>query len=261
MNFAMVNFFNMKNVSVSIVSHRQEAMISQLLLDLDRFCQNSLCEVILTSNLPEELSFQVADFSFPLHILNNSEIKGFGSNHNQAFHISRGDLFCVLNPDIRLTSNPFDGLSHCLTASSIGVVAPKIVGPSGAVEDSARRFPTFKKILRKVISKHWTSDYSLLDKPVDVDWVGGMFMLFRRNVFEKISGFNERYFLYYEDVDVCARLNLAGLRVVVNPSVQVVHHAQHSSHRNLKYLRWHVGSLLRFLTSSEYRQLKRLGRL
>jgi N-acetylglucosaminyl-diphospho-decaprenol L-rhamnosyltransferase len=88
-----------------------------------------------------------------------------------------------------------------------------------------------------------------------------MFMVFNRAVFDQVGGFNERYFLYYEDVELCARLQLAGLRVVVKPGAQVVHHAQRSSHRNLKYLRWHVGSLLRFLTSSEYRQLKRLQRL
>jgi hypothetical protein len=94
-----------------------------------------------------------------------------------------------------------------------------------------------------------------------VDWVAGMFMLFAKKTFERLNGFNERYFLYYEDVDICARLNLAGLKVMVNPAARVVHYAQHSSHRSLKYLRWHISSLYRFLTSHEYRQLKQLGRI
>jgi GT2 family glycosyltransferase len=251
----------MQNISVSIVSHEQGEMIFQLLLDLEKFCKNSLCEVLLTINKPEALSFTMEDFSFPLRILHNSESKGFGTNHNHAFRACHGDFFCVLNPDIRLTSNPFDALFLYLCSSNIGVVAPKILSPAGQVEDSARLFPTFTKILRKLVSRAWTADYLLQESPIDVDWVGGMFMLFRRSVFEKVSGFNERYFLYYEDVDLCARLNLVGLRVVVNPSVSVVHHAQHSSHRSLKYLRWHVASLLRFLNSSEYRQLKRLRRI
>jgi GT2 family glycosyltransferase len=220
-----------------------------------------LREVILTLNLPEELPFHLGDFSLPLRILNNSEVRGFGSNHNQAFRAAQGDYFCVLNPDIRLLHNPFVNLQDCLGDPGLGAVAPMVLRPSGLVEISARRFPTFLKILFKAFSKKWTVDYILQDKNVDVDWVGGMFMLFRRDVFGKFGGFDEGYFLYYEDVNLCARLNLAGLRVVVNPSVQVVHHAQHSSHRNLKYLRWHVGSLLRFLTSSEYQQLKRLNRL
>jgi N-acetylglucosaminyl-diphospho-decaprenol L-rhamnosyltransferase len=71
-----------------------------------------------------------------------------------------------------------------------------------------------------------------------------------------LHGFDERYFLYYEDVDLCGRLCLAGLRVVVCPDSQVVHHAQRSSRRSLKYLRWHLASMLRFFLSPVYRQLK-----
>ena len=239
----------------------QAPMIFTLLLDLEIHCRKSLQEVILTLNLPEDLAFDTHDFSFSLLVLRNSTPMGFGANHNQAFKSSRGSLFCVLNPDIRIDQNPFDALSLILRDSSVGVTAPMVLGISGAVEDSARRFPTFRKILQKLFFREWKSDYSLQRVPVDVDWVGGMFMFFRRSVFSPLNGFNERYFLYYEDVDLCARLNLAGLRAIVDPSVQVVHHAQHTSHRNLKYFRWHVGSLLRFLSSSEYRKLKRLNRL
>jgi GT2 family glycosyltransferase len=248
-------------ISVSIVSHLQATMILALLLDLEKHCSSTLQEVILTLNLPEELAFVESEFSFPLLILRNELPLGFGANHNQALRSSTGEFFCVLNPDIRIGKCPFDELSHSLGDPTVGVTAPMVLGVSGLVEDSARRFPTFTKILRKVFSRHWTSDYLLQGQLVDVDWVGGMCMLFRRDILEKFVGFNERYFLYYEDVDLCARLNLAGLRVVVNPCVQVVHNAQHSSHRSLKYLVWHVKSLLRFLTSSEYRQLKRLNRI
>jgi GT2 family glycosyltransferase len=248
-------------VSISIVSHHQCDIVSQLLCDINLHCKNSTIEIILTLNVPEALSFNVSDFRFPIRIINNCSPIGFGANHNQAFKISKGDFFCILNPDIRISSCPFDILLTGLGGPLAGVIAPKILGHSGLVEDSARRFPTFKKILRKLFSRHWKSDYALVGKLVDVDWVGGMFMVFSRTVFARMEGFNECYFLYYEDVDLCARLNLAGLRVIVDPSVHVVHHAQHTSHRSLKYLRWHVGSLLRFLNSSEYRQLKRQNRL
>lgn len=239
----------------------QAAMVFSLLLDLERCCNSSLHEVILTLNLSEKLAFAEGEFSFPLLILRNSMPMGFGANHNQAFQSSTGDFFCVLNPDVRIDRNPFDALLDELCDSKVGVMAPLILGASGVVEDSARRFPTFSKILRKVFSRDWKSDYALQESSVEVDWVAGMFMLFRRSVFAHFNGFNDRYFLYYEDVDLCARMNLAGLRVVVDPTVHVTHHAQHSSHRSLKYLRWHVASLLRFLSSSEYRQLKRLKRI
>ena len=252
---------NYADLTISVVSHSQCIFVKQLLNDINQHCKESKIEFILTLNVEEELPFGINDFSFSIKIIKNMYPIGFGANHNQAFAMATGFYFCVVNPDIRIDKNPFAELSLGLRDSTVGVIAPLVLGVSGNVEDSARRFPTFTKILRKVFSRHWTSDYPLQDKPVDVDWVGGMFMLFRRAVFAQFNGFNERYFLYYEDVDLCARMNLAGLRVVVNPAVQVVHHAQHSSHRSLKYLRWHLGSLLRFLTSVEYRQLKRLNRI
>jgi GT2 family glycosyltransferase len=236
-------------------------MVRTLLTDINNYCTGYPLEVILTQNLPEELCLNFDDLSFPVFVHSNSAPKGFGENHNQAFSHANGQYFCVMNPDIRLRSNPFQLLLSGLVDSSIGMLAPLVLGPDGTVEDSARRFPSFIKILKKVFTKTWTPDYVLQDKPVDVDWAAGMFMLFPRNIFEEVKGFNECYFLYYEDVDICARLHLAGLRVVVCPSSRVVHHAQHSSHRSLKYLRWHITSLVRFLTSTQYRQLKRLHRL
>jgi hypothetical protein len=92
---------------------------------------------------------------------------------------------------------------------------------------------------------------------VTADWVAGMFMLFPRTVFAQLNGFDEDYFLYYEDVDLCGRLALAGWRVVVCPASRVVHHAQRSSHRSLTYLRWHITSMLHFFLSPVYRQLCR----
>ncbi len=229
--------------------------------DLEKFCPDQPIELILTLNIQEAVAFDLASLSYPVKIIRNSSPKGFGANHNQAFKCAQGDFFCVVNPDIRLNKCPIPVLISCLQDRSIGTVAPKVLSPSGSVEDSARHFPTLQKIVSKLRHRIRAPDYLLQGDRIDVDWVAGMFMVFTRAVFHQIAGFNERYFLYYEDVDICTRLHLAGLRVVVEPGVQVVHHAQRSSHRSLKYLRWHVTSLFRFLSSPEYRQLKRLHRL
>lgn len=247
--------------SISVVSHGQMRLVLNLMNDIQNFCSGHSIELILTLNISEAVDFDLGAFSYPIKIIKNEASKGFGENHNQAFRAARGNYFCVVNPDIRLHDCPIATLIDRLQDRSIGIVGPKVLSPTGSVEDSARRFPTFNRVIKKVFHRQVAPDYSLSGNVVDVDWVAGMFMVFDRRVFQKISGFNERYFLYYEDVELCARLQLAGLRVVVEPSVQVVHHAQRSSHRNLKYLWWHSGSLLRFLTSTEYRQLKRLRRL
>lgn len=242
-------------LSVSVVSHGQMALVAGLMQDIHVHCKELDIELILTLNLDEEPLFEPSDFFYAIKVIRNPEPKGFGANHNQAFKQALGQYFCVINPDIRFESDPFSALlTHVKTPAS-GVVAPWVVGPAGELEDSVRRFPTPFIILSKVFGQHKKSDYSLATTGVEPDWVGGMFMLFPRQVFQQLNGFDEGYFLYYEDVDLCGRLRLAGYRVVVCPGSQVVHHAQRSSHRNLKFLRWHLASMLRFFLSSVYRQL------
>jgi GT2 family glycosyltransferase len=79
-----------------------------------------------------------------------------------------------------------------------------------------------------------------------------MFMLFTRETFEAVGGFDERYYLYYEDVDICARLRMAGKEVVLCPTVQVIHDAQRQSHTSPRHLAWHLASMLRFFTSAPF---------
>lgn len=237
-------------VSISIVSHAQGGMVDALLTDLNQFFEFEYFEVLLVVNVPEELPFTSSDFPFTLKIIENSASKGFSENHNNAFSMSLGEYFCVMNPDIRLTSNPFTPLMLLLQDTSIGLVAPLVISPTGIIEDSARSFPTPLTILCKVFGGCRKSSYVIQEAPIFPDWVGGMFMLFPREVYEVLGGFDDHYFLYYEDVDICARLSLTGRRVVLSPNAVVVHHAQRSSRRRLIFAGWHLRSMLRFFLSA-----------
>jgi GT2 family glycosyltransferase len=248
------------DISVSVVSHLQIGLVAQLLADLDAHCKDSRLELILTLNLDESLPFDLSEFSYPIKLVRNTAVKGFGANHNQAFALASGRYFCVMNPDIRLSSNPFRTLLVFFGNSSIGVAAPLVLNEGGEIEDSARRFPTPLKILCKAIGKCKDNDYVIGDKPFHPDWVGGMFMLFPRTVFEQLVGFDERYFLYYEDVDLCGRLRLLGYEALVNPQAKVTHHAQRTSRRSVTYLRWHFTSMMRFFSSPVFWRLQRLVR-
>jgi hypothetical protein len=232
-------------VSVSIVSHLQGALVAVLLKDIATHCNMPL-EVIVTLNMPEPLLFDTGDYSFPVRIVTNSERQGFGANHNAAFRVACGEHFCVLNPDIRIDANPFPPLIDLLENLSIGVAAPLIVSPMGGIEDSARRFPTPAGILAKAIFGARDPDYPIGSELLYPEWVAGMFMLFRSEVFRDSKGFDEDFFLYYEDVDLCWRLQRKGLKPVVQPAVRVVHDARRTSHRNLRYMSWHGSSMMRF---------------
>jgi GT2 family glycosyltransferase len=80
-------------------------------------------------------------------------------------------------------------------------------------------------------------------------------------VFAALGGFDERYFMYYEDVDLCARVREAGLDVRLDPAARAVHAAQRDSHRRPRYLAWHLRSMLRFWTSAAYASARRRASL
>lgn len=242
---------SLQKISISIVSHGQCGLVSQLLSDIERCCGAHAIEVLLTINLPEEIPFADKQYPFSLRIIRNSQPLGFGANHNQAFAQSAGAFFCVMNPDIRFDRDPFQPLLS-LQNATVGVVAPLVMGEGGQIEDSARRFPTPFKIVCKALGGCKGSDYVVHGEPVSPDWVGGMFMLFSHDTFAKMRGFDERYFLYYEDVDLCARLKLSDYRVLLCADAQVLHLARRDSHRQLKFLKWHVTSMMRFFCSQPF---------
>lgn len=230
-------------IAVSVVSHGQGGLIERLVPRL-RACPE-VTQIIVTLNLPEPCPLTEGD---GLVIVRNDIPKGFGANHNAAFRHCRAPFFCVLNPDIELPDNPFPGLLAAFEGMETVMAAPLVVSPAGRLEDSARYFPTLMSLLRKVLlGDRGTHAIDMHGPRFSPDWVAGMFMLFRSTAFADLAGFDEGYYLYYEDVDICWRIRQRRQQLVVCPAVRVVHDARRDSHRKFKYLRWHVSSMLRYL--------------
>ena len=252
----------MKNplFSISIVSHSQAELARALLDDISNLGETLSAEILFTVNIEESLPFTPDDCHHEIKIIRNTVPKGFGANHNYAYKRSRGRYFCVLNPDIRLVGNPFDALIRCLNEFNGGVVAPRIINPKDETENSARRFPTPISILKKSLIRSSALDYPQSANVFEPDWIGGMFMLFTRTSFEAVQGFDERYFLYYEDVDICARLKMKGLPVISCSDAKAIHDGRAESHHNPKYMQWHLRSMARFFTSVGFFKLALLPR-
>ena len=205
--------------------------------------------MVLTENFPEEPDFPVAGYSFPIEVIRNRQRKGFGANHNAALERAGNGWFCVLNPDIRLSSDPFPALLAVAVDPRVGVVAPVVTGSDLVAEDHARDFPSLFTLFAKAFG-HRPHSPAPAGQPVyHPDWVAGMFMLFRSDTLRSFGGFDERYFLYYEDVDLCARLRDRGLEVAVCTHASVIHAARRESRRNLRYAAWHLRSAMRFFAS------------
>ena len=240
------------SVTLSIVSHGQLDLVAALLQDLASNCRATRLDVILTLNVPEELPEALGQLPYPITILRNTIPLGFGENHNRAFQHTDALFFCVINPDIRIVSDIFPVLMDGLKDPLCGVIAPLIVNGVGSIEDSARKFPTPFKILCKVFGGGRGQDYQISSEPLEPDWVGGMFMVFRRDTYALLGGFDQKFFLYYEDVDLCARIRLSGLRVVMNPCVRVTHLARRSSHSSAAYSLMHLRSMASFFLSKVF---------
>lgn len=235
--------------SISIVSHKSGDLITNLLEDLRRHLPAE-SEIILTLNCPEDEHFLEEAGDLPLTILRNVRPLGFGANHNQAFAVSRGEWFVVVNPDIRLLAPPWNALVEALNVD-VGACAPMVLSPAGSPEDSVRRYPTFSRLFRRAVMQQRSPDYvapkaDIAPKPVD--WAAGMFLMFDATTFRAVQGFDTRYFMYFEDVDICKRMNASGTRVIWVTSCSVVHDAQRASRRSWQHLSWHFRSALRFLT-------------
>lgn len=233
---------------ISIVSHGQGDLIKPLLRDLSKanFSGFSFVDLIITLNVPEDEEF-LSEYDAKCQIIRNLRPLGFGANHNQAFAFSECDFFLVLNPDIRLGSLSFKDLL-CDVDTNFGVLAPIVLSPNGKIEDSIRRYPNTLRLLKRIILSKREPDYQKTkNNLIKVDWVAGMFMLFRNESFKHVSGFDTKYFMYLEDADICRRLNKSNFSVICNLKQKVIHNAQRKSFRNRQHLKWHIRSMFRFI--------------
>jgi GT2 family glycosyltransferase len=242
-------------IAVSIVSHGHGDMLGRLVGQL--LSLPEVAQIILTLNVPESVALPD---DARVTVIGNAEPKGFGANHNAAFVYCTQTFFCPLNPDIELARNPFPVLSAAFDDKCVALVAPLVKSPDGKIEDSIRHFPTPGSLLMKALGGR-DGRYVVREGQADFapEWVAGMFMLFRSRDFHDLGGFDERFFLYYEDVDICARVWQKEMKIVACPKVSVVHDARRDSRRSLRHMRWHLGSMARFLWKHRGRLPKVVG--
>jgi N-acetylglucosaminyl-diphospho-decaprenol L-rhamnosyltransferase len=176
------------------------------------------------------------------------ERSGYGAAINAGVRELEGDFFAVLNPDIRFfSSDTIPRLTHHFMHPQVGMVAPALELLDGSLQDSARRTPTPANLL----FRRWIGEErGWVRRGGDVEWTVGAFWIVRREAWERIGGFDERYFLYFDDVDICHRMREAGYTVRFDPTVRAQHAFQAASRRPLTAwaTRHHMRSAARFFT-------------
>lgn len=166
-----------------------------------------------------------------VHLIKLNQNLGFGGGYGQGVKFARGEFLAIINPDIQLTENCLQTLIQTLKKEpKAGLVAPKLLNPSGSAQQNARHFPTpWVMFGRRLATRfQWAydceADWYKAKKPTPVDWVQGSFMCLKRSTFtDTLKGFDPRFFLFLEDTDLCRRLWSQGQRVLLAPAAKAVH--------------------------------------
>ena len=237
-------------IDISIVSHRHEEFLPEL---LERLSDFQVSKVIVTHNLQPRIAIKPI-YNYELIQIQNKHPKGFSENHNRAFTYSDNEYFCILNPDITFLEDPFLKLLDCIKEPGVAIVGPLVLDPDRMIEDSYRRFPTPITLLCKLFSKSKkVFQCPDGDEGCYPDWLAGMFLLVPRKFYINLNGFDQSYYLYYEDVDLSIRAWKSGYKVKLCRQAQVIHNAQRQSHKDFIHFIWHLKSILLFFFKHLFR--------
>lgn len=243
-------------ITASIVAfHTQHKDLSRL---IDCVMRSPIERVYIIDNSTND---ELRDF-----VRNNQRITyihslnlGYGAGHNIAIRKaleSGADYHVVLNPDIYWDGDVIGGLAKFMdTNPDVGQVMPKIVYPTGEVQYLCKLLPTPMDLIgRRFVplksyqerhdfeyELHWTG----YDKVMEIPSLSGCFMFLRCSVLKEIGAFDERYFMYAEDLDLCRRVG-AKSRTVFYPHVAVTHEYEKGSYKNRKLLKYHINSVIKY---------------
>jgi N-acetylglucosaminyl-diphospho-decaprenol L-rhamnosyltransferase len=228
-------------VSVIIVSWNTRELLRQSLASV--LASPLVLETFLVDNDSTDGSVEMARTEFPdVTVIANHVNVGFGRGNNQALALAKSEFVLLLNPDARLEQGGLERLVDALDRDqSAAVVGPLVVSEDGAPQSTRRRFPTVPTLffestpLQTLLpSTHpWLRDFYVRDRAdtqaQEVDWLVGACLLVRRAAFEQVGGFDERFFMYFEETDWCRRYRQAGWSVRFEPTAVARHLGGQSS--------------------------------
>jgi GT2 family glycosyltransferase len=233
-------------VSIIILSYNTKKYLYNCLKSLDTHLRHDKLEIIVVDNASTDDSVAMVKKEFPaVTLIVNEKNLGFGAGNNVGVKHAQGEYVLFLNSDTLLDRDILaDMLKVFAEKAEVAVVAGLLRNPDGTYQRAYGKFHTlpilFKALFLGSENEHTTSE---IQKEGYVDWVPGACMMIRKNVFEKVQGFDEGYFMYIEDMDLCFRLREKGYKTYFLPQVEVLHIGQGSSNREFAILNIYKGLL------------------
>lgn len=228
--------------SIIIVSFNTREILRACLTRVFAVTQDLPIEVIVVDNASRDQSADMVAQDFPaVRLIRSDTNLGFAAANNRGFEIATGDYLLLLNPDALLEPGALQrALQHIEANPRIGMGGGLLLDKSGARQPSARAFPSLLNeflVLSGLAHRfphsrffgRFDRTWDCSEQPAEVDWVPGAFALIRRQALQDVQGFDERFFLYYEEVDMCRRLRAAGWAIWYWPDVVIRHWGGESS--------------------------------
>jgi GT2 family glycosyltransferase len=261
-------------LSIVIVNYKAGALLIKCLDAIEAGGTPGLSEIVVVDNHSNDGTAAEVLRRYPaVRLIQNERNYGFGAAVNMGFKRTSGTYVLVLNPDIEVHPWSINKLVHYMeSAPDVGVCAPKLLNPDGTVQYSCRTYYSVWTVLlrRTVLGRLWPDHpavraHLMMDwdheSRREVDWVLGAALMLRRSALPAEGVMDERFFLYFEDVDLCLRLHKAGWKVVYEPAaVMIHHHLRVSARRGLNRAKLeHVRSWIKFSLKHRGEPLLRRG--
>ncbi len=230
------------DASVVIASFNTRDLLRECVRTLEREAGAVSCEAIVVDNASNDGSPEMVAIEFPkVRLIRNDTNLGFAAANNRGFEIACGRYIVLLNSDAFLRPGSLQrSIEHMDANPNVGLGGGRLVGPDNSWQPSARMFPsplnellTMSGLAAKYPKSRFLGrvDRTWADplEAAPVDWVPGAFSIVRREVLERVGHFDERFFLYYEEIDLCRRIRAAGYDVWYWPDIVTLHLGGESS--------------------------------
>jgi len=231
----------MQKISIILVNYNGQIFLNDCLDSIFKQLHNTNYEVIIVDNFSTDNSVRIIQNNYSSFQLICSDINlGFGKANNLAVNYSQGEYLLFLNTDTILTENSPKILSEYLNQHhDVAITGSRITFRDSSYQLSCGSLPnivvefldkikyTLDNKLHSLFSNLYDHQYS---KVQEVGWVTGACLMMRRDVFEQIDGFDENFFMYFEDKDICKRVKEIGYKVIYYPKTTIIHLLGGSSH-------------------------------
>ncbi len=244
-----------KSVGLALVTYQSAEDLPAFLETLPAAVEPYTVDVVGIDNVSTDRSVDIVE-EFGGKVIRNTRNVGLAAAINQGAAATSAEWILVANPDTELTPGSVASLIETAnTDDRIGMIGPRIARLDGEPYPTGRRFPSLAVgVAHALLGGIWPGNPATrryFGEPVtevsDVDWISGCCMLFRREAFEAVGGFDARYFLYFEETKMALDMHRGGWRVVLDPNVEI-RHREGGSMRSAPFrkVRSHHRSALRF---------------